>query len=256
MWCGAVSIMLKLKIFLPIFFLLLVPQAVWSQGMAESGGMYGLSAGLGAGLAASRGHGQVVHNSYKALLEAQLATLAQTKAIEKYMTLGCQFEIKKQWENAEKSFRYVLQVVALRDGPGSAKSVPALQHLVTISKAENKLDDAISYQKTVLAFAKTATIPNHMAVLNASINLSNLFMQKEDYANAESVLGDSVTLLNANPSLPDKERGHVCESYINVLHKLHKDIEIPTIVAAGANNAKSVDEKQSTPAAAQIVRRN
>ena len=85
----------------------------------ETGGVHAATAGLGAGLAAGASHGRVLTRSYQAMLQAQQVALIQTKAIHQYMALGAQYEAKREWENAEKSFKYVLQVTALRDGPGS-----------------------------------------------------------------------------------------------------------------------------------------
>ena len=136
-----------------IFFLMLpilLPMPTLAQGTMEFGAIHAGAIGLGAGLAASRSHGQVIRRSYEAMVQAEQATLAQTKAIEQYMKIGSQLESKKRWSDAEKSFTYVLKVVALRDGPGSIKSVPALQHLVSVSKQQGKLGEAIDFQKTVV----------------------------------------------------------------------------------------------------------
>ena len=61
---------------------------------------------------------------------------------------------------------------ARRDGPGSNKGLPALQHLVNVSRAENKLNEAISFQKTVLAFTKAAKAPDAGAIIQEQCNLS------------------------------------------------------------------------------------
>lgn len=197
--------------------------------MFESHGVHAAAAGLGAGLAASANHGRVVRRSYETMLEAERATLAQTKAIEQYMKVGAKFETEKQWDNAEKSYKYVLQVVARRDGPGSDKGLPALQHLVTVSREQNKIDQAIDYQETALAFMKAAKIQNQPAVLSAQSSLSNLFLMKEDYRNAEPVLRNQVALYKANPTLPQNDRRSILQSYVKTLRMMHKDNEADLI---------------------------
>ncbi|MBS1955949.1 MAG: hypothetical protein JST89_17320 [Cyanobacteria bacterium SZAS-4] len=215
-----------LLLILPLF-LQLPSQA---QGTMEFGSVHAAAVGLGAGLAASRGHGQVVRQSYEAMLEAQKATLAQTKAIEQYTKLGCELESKKRWSEAEKSFTYVLKVVALRDGPGSPKSVPALQHLVTISKQQGNLAEAIDFQKTILAFSKSAKVPDPQAVLRSQVDLSNLFIVKNDYTSAEPVLREALAM--NSPAIPREKRRAAVSTYAELLRKLHRDAEADALEAA------------------------
>jgi uncharacterized protein HemY len=189
-------------------------------------------------------HGKLTQRSYKFLLESQKATVLQTQAIEQYTKLGCQLETKKRWADAERSFRYVLQVVSRRDGPGSFKSVPALEHLATVSKAQNKLDQAISFQETALLLTKAQRTPNQQAVLNSQLSLGDLFLQKQDYSDAEPVLRDSVAMYNAQPSLPCQKRHVTYQRYAKVLRQLHKDSDADAIEAAvDANNSQPAFEK-------------
>jgi len=218
------------------------------QSMMEAGGAQAASAGLGAGMAVSAGHGRVVTRSYESLVAAQQAALAQTRAIQTYMNMGCQFEAKKQWDNAEKSYNYVLRVIALRDGPGSPKSVPALQRLVSVSEAQNQIDRAIDFQETVLAFAQRAEVPNVRATLDAQLNLCSLFVHKEDYASAESVLSDSVALCNSNTSIKPERRRLALRTYAKVLRKLHKDTDADKIEALEAESAKLTETAKAAPA--------
>ncbi len=233
-----------LLLLLPLF-LQLPSQA---QGTMEFGSVHAAAVGLGAGLAASRGHGQVVRQSYEAMLEAQKATVAQTKAIEKYMTLGCELESKKRWSDAEKSFTYVLKVVALRDGPGSPKSVPALQHLVTISKQQGNLAAAIDFQKTILAFSKSAKVPDPQAVLRSQVDLSNLFIVKNDYTSAEPVLRDA--LASTSSAIPREKRRAAVSTYVKVLRKLHRDAEADALEAAEINGSSATVEPSPASKAA------
>jgi len=228
---------------------LVTPCPAYSQAMLENGGLYSSVTGLGAGLAASQHHGEVVKRSYQAVVRAEESALTQTRAIEQYMQLGCQYEAKKQWENAEKSFMCVLQFIARRDGPGSEKSVPALKHLVTVTKAQDKLADAISYQKTVVAFTKAARVPDYQTLVDQQVNLSNLFIQRQDYAGAEPVLREAVTVYDAHPSLPGKQRRATRASYAKLLRKLHKDSEAEAIEAADTDVEKPSSADQKTQSA-------
>lgn len=193
--------------------------------------MQAAAVGLGAGLAASANRGRVVRRSYETALQAEQAAMAQTKAIEQYMKLGAKFEAAKQWDYAEKAYKYVLQVVAKRDGPGSVKSVPALEHLVAVKKAQNHVDEAIDFQETVLRFTKSAKIPSAPAVANAQINLGNLYLMKEDYASAEPLLRESVAYYDAHPALHANRRKAVLKSFGQTLRKLHKDAEADSVDA-------------------------
>lgn len=219
----------------------LFPLAARAQGTMEFGAVHAGAIGLGAGLAASREHGQVVRRSYEAMLQAQQTAAAQTKAINQYMTLGCQHESKKQWAEAEKSFNYVLKVVALRDGPGSIKSVPALQHLVTVTKQQGKLTEAIDFQKTVVAFTKSVKVPDQQSVLNSQINLSSLFIQNNDYTNAEPILRETISTNAAYESMPPEKRRHTLAMYAKVLRQLHKDSEADAIEASAMSDGGKSD---------------
>jgi hypothetical protein len=226
-----------------VWQLLFFPVAGWSQGMVEAGGGLGIAGGLGAGLAASASHGRAVARSYEAMAKSQQALLAQTQAIEHYMKAGCQFEAAKQWGNAEKSFKYVLQVVAARDGPGSNKGVPALKHLVAVSQAQNKLDEAIGFQKTVVSFTKRASIINPAAVINEQCNLSNLYVQYGDYGAAEPVLKEAVTFCDAHPSLSVQQQRATRLSYAQVLRQMHRDSEAEAIESPLAYEKKTNAEQ-------------
>ncbi len=205
-----------------LIFCLFLPLPVIAQGMAENGGLYSSMAGLGAGLAASQRHGAVVGRSYQAVINAQQAAIIQSQAITQYMRQGCEFEATKQWLNAEKSFKYVLRVIAMRDGPGSRNSLPVLEHLVTVTKAQNKLKEATDFQSTVVAFTKAGKTPDYNAVVSQQMNLSNLYIEQEDYANAEPVLKSAIQVYDSCPTLSKERRKDIITSYSKVLKKLHK----------------------------------
>ncbi|CAN5496017.1 hypothetical protein BH10CYA1_BH10CYA1_24620 [soil metagenome] len=216
---------------------LLLPLPALAQGTMEFGSVHAAAVGLGAGLAASRSHGQVIRKSYEAMVQAEQATLVQTKAIKQYMTLGCELESKKRWSDAEKSFTYVLKVVALRDGPGSIKSVPALKHLVTVSQQQGKLAEAIDFQKTVVAFSKSAKVPDPQAVLGSQVDLTNLFLLKNDYTSAEPILREAVTSNSA--AIPREKRRAAMSTYAKVLRKLHRDAEADVLEAADETSSSA-----------------
>lgn len=198
----------------------------YAQGMVEFGDVRSGSAGAGAGAAAGLGGlNQVLQRSFQGAADAQNNIVAQTKAIEQYYWAGCQYEAKKQWAYAEQSFKYVLQVIAARDGAHSPSCVPVLQHLVKTSKEQKKLDQAIGYQKSVLSFAKAEKRPDAKAVVNAQQDLSGMYVEKRDYAQAEPVLRDSAGLCDRNPSLPVDMRKAVLKQYSAVLRKLNKNSE-------------------------------
>ena len=200
-----------------------------SQGMMEGTFVRGLGAGMGAGTAASMGHGKVVRRTAESMIQAQQAMLAQTKAIEQYVATGVQLAAKKQWQNAEQYFQEALKVIAKRDGPGSPKSVPVLAQLAKVSKNQHKLDDAIGYQKTVVAFANAGKAQNPTAAVQAQVDLSNLYMDKGDLANAEGVLKQSADIVRTNKSIPPKTYSTTLRVYGEVLRKLNKEAEAETI---------------------------
>src|SRR5271156_3175871 len=137
----------------------LVP-AAYSQAIFESGGTNAMAAGLGAGAAENAGKGKFLQGAYRSAAEAQQAAIAEATAIKGYMKQGCEFEAKKEWAEAEKCFRYCLQISSMYDGPGSPKMIPTLQHLVTAKVGQNELNDAIGFQQRIVSFAKLDKIPD------------------------------------------------------------------------------------------------
>lgn len=223
---------MPVRILLALSLFLSLPLAASAQAFMEAGGVYAGVAGLGAGLAASQNHGQALKSSYELAIQAQQALVAQNKAISQYLKLGTEYEAKKDWAAAEKCFKYVLQVVNRRDGPGSPNGLPALKHLVKINVAQNKIDDAIGLQKTVVAFTQAAKKADPQAVIKSKLDLSNLFIQKGDYASAEPVLQQSVTTCSTAPATScTNERRVTLRTYSQVLRKLKKDSEADNVDA-------------------------
>jgi len=210
---------------------------VWSQSIMEAGGLHAGVAGLGAGLAASQNHGAAVRNTYEVAAQTQQAILAQNKAIEQYLSLGTKYEAKKEWAAAEKCYAYVLQVVNRRDGPGSASGLPALKHLVSINVAQNKINEAIGFQRTVVAFTERAKKINPQAVIQTKLELSNLFIKQNDYSSAEPVLQQSAVIAQNDTSITKAQRKATLRTYSSVLRKLKKTTEAESIEAALAADA-------------------
>jgi tetratricopeptide (TPR) repeat protein len=217
--------MCKNKTILLLLLSILCPNPCLGQAMAEYGGTQASMVGLGAGLATSLNHGKAVRNSYEAMAKVQESTVTQAKAIEQYTKLGCNLEAKKKWDQAEESFKYVLKIIARKDGPGSVKSLPTLEHLVTVTKAQDKIDDAIGFQKTVVAFRKASSAPDTNALVTAQTNLAGLFVQKDNYASAEPILRDSVSTCSSSTIISPQIRRQAVVSYAKVLRKLNKKDE-------------------------------
>jgi tetratricopeptide (TPR) repeat protein len=215
----------------------------FGQAMVEMGGTQASVMGLGAGLAASLNHGQAVKRSYQAAIKATNAATAQSAAISQYMKLGCDLEHQKKWPDAEESFKYVLRVIARRDGPGSPMSVPVLEHLVSVTQAQNKVNDAIGFQKTVLEFKKASHADDAVPVVNAQYNLSNLYEKQGDYSSAEQLLKECVQ----NQVKPEFKR-KVTMSYVRVLRKLDKNSEADMVEKEEkAADSLPTDERTAKP---------
>ncbi len=223
----------------------------FAQGMMEGTFVRGLGAGMGAGTAASLGKGKTVRRTYESMLQAQQAMLAQTKAIEQYVAAGAQLEAKKQWTNAEQYFQYALQMIAKRDGPGSPKSVPVLEHLAKINKDQKKLDQAIGYQKTVVAFANRAAQQNPAAAVQAQNFLSSMYIDKGDFTNAEGVLKQSTDIVRKDRSINPQTYTSTLKVYGVVLRKLNKTAEADQVdaeLATQSTDGTSTTAQTATPA--------
>jgi hypothetical protein len=242
-----------------LLMVLLVVQPAWSQSMMEYGGVNGMAAGLGAGLAASIGHGAAIQKTFQSAIEAQQYAVNQTKAVQQYVQLGVAYEAKKQWESAERCYSYALRVIAQRDGPGSDKQVPVLKHLVDLHQKQNNLGQAIGYQQTIVRFAAKNAEPK--ALVSAQQGLGNLYIQSQDYSSAEPVLRESVAVSENNSSVPVEQRLAVRKSYAHVLRQLGKDDQASAIEdadrAAQSSSSPSPTAKSNAvapPAAGQSAR--
>lgn len=200
-----------------------------AQSIMEAGGLHAGVAGLGAGLAASQNHGKAIRSTYEVAAQTQQAVLAQNEAIKQYLNLGTKYEAKKDWAAAEKCYAYVLQVVNRRDGPGSANGLPALKHLVSVNVAQNKIPEAIGFQKTVVAFTERAKQADPRQVLQSKLDLSRLFIKQNDYSNAEPYLQQSVAITQNDTTIPVAQRKTTLKTYSTVLRKLKKTTEAEAI---------------------------
>jgi hypothetical protein len=244
-----------MRLLLALSIACIAAQPVSAQGMLESGGVRAFSAGLGAGLAGSLGHGAIVRQTYETALEAQKALAEQTRVVNDYCSRGAQFEAKKQWAYAEAAYKYVLAVISHRDGPGSPNALPVLAHLSKISKQQNKLDDAIYYQKTVVAMTQGSKKPEPKAVLSAQRELGSLFIQKHDYAAARNALQKEVALFDQYPTLPREELTVSMEVYGKVLGRLEGSTGAsdPPIVVSSPPNAGTPPTAPATQLESSVV---
>ncbi len=207
----------------------LVAAPAGAQSIMEAGGLHAGVAGLGAGLAASQNHGRAIRSTYEVAAQTQQAVLAQNEAIKQYLNLGTKYEARKDWVAAEKCYAYVLQVVNRRDGPGSANGLPALKHLVSVNLAQNKIPEAIGFQKTVVAFTERAKQADPRQVLQSKLDLSRLFIKQNDYSNAEPYLQQSVAITQNDTTIPIAQRKTTLKTYSTVLRKLKKTTEAEAI---------------------------
>lgn len=221
-----------------------LPPEVSAQGIGEFTGMQALGIGMGAGFAAVD-RGKLAKYAHNSTVQVQQSIAVQTKAIEQYYAMGNKFEADKQWENAEKYFVCCLQMIAKRDGPGSVKSVPTLRHLATVNASQNKLDQATSYEKTVLAFTKAGKHPDKEGVLKESVGLSNLLVKSAKYTAAEPILKDSIEVANAG-KIKTPDYRDAMRMYGLVLKELKKPEEAAKVEAQLAAEA-TVGTATSTP---------
>jgi tetratricopeptide (TPR) repeat protein len=185
------------------------------------------------------GQGKFTTVSYAAYAQSRRKAATETQAINQYMTSGYQFEAKKNYAAAEQSYRHALKEIALRDGPGSDASIPSLEHLAIVTKAQNNLDDAIEFQDRAVQLRKAQTSPNYEAILQAQLNLSGLLLQKHDYRDAELALKDAVAIYNAQPSLMPAKRTLTFQRYAEVCAITHPDAIID---GAAKTTAVSADK--------------
>jgi hypothetical protein len=128
-------------------------------------------------------------------------------------------------------------VVNRRDGPGSANGLPALKHLVSVNVAQNKIPEAIGFQRTVVAFTERAKKLDPQALVQTKLDLSNLFIKQNDYSSAEPYLQQSVVITQKETTIPRAQRKTTLKTYSTVLRKLKKTTEAEAIEATLAEQA-------------------
>lgn len=223
-------------------------QATQAQGIFESQAVRGLSAGMGSGMAAGLSNGKVVQRSYERMVEAQQAGLALTKTINEYVSFGTIYEQKKDWLQADKCFRFVLQLIARRDGPGSKSTVPILTHLVVTSKAQNKLDEALAFQKTILSFAQSCKVPDTKVILQAQQDLASVYMLKQDYVTAAPILKDSLDRCYSSSEFLPKQLQSIKKKYASTLRKLNREAEAVALEGGSTDSMQSAENSDTTAA--------
>lgn len=237
---------ITLKALAVISTLALAHPAASAQGLGEFGGLNAGLFGVGAGAAAMT-QSKPQRNNYANPAQAQQYFIMQNRAIEQYSKLGNQYELKKQWENAERTFAYVLQIINMRDGVDSPKSIAPLKHLVTASDAQHKVKQAIYYQTNVLKVTKAAKVPARAAVVQESLSLSNLLIKDKDYPKAESVLRQSIALAKQEPVMA-KERTTTLVVLGKVYKAQNKTQEAAEVESELAQNLPKSSEIETAPA--------
>jgi pentapeptide MXKDX repeat protein len=154
-------------------------------------------------------------------LTPEKALQQQNGAIQQYSKMGYQLEAKHQWDKAEKVFEYVLKVSALRDGVGSPKMVPILQHLAVVTSEQGRMQDAVKYQERVLGFAKNQ--PDQLQIINAGVALTKLYLLQPDVEKAESMAQEVYKLSQDTATITPSRKQEIAHFYGTVLRKLHKD---------------------------------
>ncbi|MFA7340549.1 MAG: hypothetical protein WC028_27445 [Candidatus Obscuribacterales bacterium] len=228
-----------------ISMLALAHPSASGQALGEFGGLNAGLFGVGAGAAAMTQQ-RPQRTNYVNPAQAQQYFAMQNRAVEQYSKLGNQYELKKQWENAERTFAYVLQIINMRDGVDSQKSIVPLKHLVTASDAQHKVKQAIYYQTNVLKVTKAAKTPARTAVVQESVSLSNLLIKDKDYPAAENLLKQSVALAKQAPALA-KERTISLVVLGKVYKAQNKTQEALAVESELIQNAQN-DTAASTPA--------
>ncbi|HEY9682925.1 MAG TPA: tetratricopeptide repeat protein [Oculatellaceae cyanobacterium] len=173
------------------------------------------------------------------------ALYQQNRAIQTYSNLGYQFEAKKQWENAEKAFKYVLKVSVLRDGVGSPKMIPILQHLAVVASEQKHYPEAIGFQDRVVSFAKNSG--DATAQVMAQVSLAKLYFFNQDMDNAESTMREAYVLTQQLPSLPDDKKKVVTRTFGKILRAENKDAEAVQ-VDPDPNDSEVSTKPETTPA--------
>lgn len=120
-----------------------------------------------------------------------------------------------------------------------------------MNRIEDKPDEALYFQETALRLIQAQKPSNKQAILDNQLGLTALYLNRNDYRNAESVLKDAVATCKSEPTLFGQERGTVYRAYGKVLRQLHKDAEAQAIEATADYKApqtvadKPADTKQS-----------
>ncbi len=153
-------------------------------------------------------------------LTPEKALQQENGAVQQYSKMGFQLEAKHQWDKAEKVFEYVLKVSAIRDGVGSPKMVPILQHLAVVTSEQGRMREAIGYQERVLGFAKNQ--PDPLPIINAGVALTKLYLRLPDLDKAESTAQEVYKLSQDTVSVSPLKKQEVAHFYGTLLRKINK----------------------------------
>ncbi|HEY9684379.1 MAG TPA: hypothetical protein V6C89_00400 [Drouetiella sp.] len=195
--------MLKTTFLLSIVLLTSASSVPAMAQMTESASVRGFAAGLGGGTAA------VATDRAKALAKTPRTMLTPEQQTNLVSTLSKQamaLEKSGKMHLAEQSYREALRTIAQRDGVGSQAALPILQKLVFTLKEQRHYDDAISSQKTVVAFARASAKTAPVEFINAQQELADFYIKKNELQAAEKLLNENVSFANAESQVPASVR--------------------------------------------------
>jgi tetratricopeptide (TPR) repeat protein len=176
--------------------------------MAESASVRGFAAGLGGGTAA------VATDKAKALAKTprtMMTTEQETNLVATLTKQAVALEKSGKMHLAEQAYREALRTIAQRDGVGSPAAVPVLHKLVSTLVVQRQFDDAISNQKTVVAFARANVKTAPVDLINAQQELADFYIKRNDLQAAEKLLNDNVSIATADNQVPSAVR-ESCQS--------------------------------------------
>ncbi len=204
----------------------IAPQPAFGQGSIEMSGAGAGAAGLGAGFGAQFSkQGSKTQGAKTGGKNAppKANAIPTEKELDQTVASGTKLQSEKKWGDAEECFKSVLRMINLREGPGSAKSVPTLQQLVSVTTEQGKFKDAIGYQKTVVAFSQRSGTS-----AKERVALGKLFLLDGNLQQAESTMR---TALASGNELSAEQRLEAMRTQVDVLQKLNRADEAKALEA-------------------------
>jgi hypothetical protein len=213
-----------------------------SKGNGNSGAQSGTGRKSAPGRSSPGAETRNYYSEVNPDLTPEKALQQQNGAIQQYSKMGYQLEAKHQWDKAEKVFEYVLKVSAIRDGVGSPKMVPVLQHLAVVTSEQGRTQEAIGYQERVLGFAKNQ--PDQTQIINAGVGLAKLYLLLPDLDKAEATAQKAYKLSQDTVSIAPSKKQEIAHFYGTLLRKINKEGQAELIdpVASGKDANKDASK--------------